>query len=67
MDADSGYYGGDAVGCLLSEGIDLCIPDSNTAGYLRRCQLIGAIRSKKQSRMPALPEKYTLWAGFILF
>ena len=43
--ADSGYYGGDAVGRLLGAGIDVCIPDSNTAGDLHRGQPIGTIRS----------------------
>lgn len=46
VDADSGYYSGDMVSALIAEGIDVCIPDSNTAGDLHRNQEIGTTRSK---------------------
>jgi transposase len=48
VDADSGYYAGDAVAALIEAGVDTCIPDSNTAGDLHRGQPVGTIRSKKQ-------------------
>jgi transposase len=46
VDGDSGYYAGDAVGRLLAEGIDVCVPDSNTAGDLHRDQPVGTTRSQ---------------------
>ena len=52
VDADSGYYSGDAVGRLLSEGIDTCIPDSNTAGDIHRGQAVGTVRSKSVGAVP---------------
>jgi transposase len=45
VDADSGYFQGDAVGKLISDGVDTCIPDSNTAGDLHRGQPIGTVRA----------------------
>jgi transposase len=54
IDADSGYYSGDAIGRLLSEGIDTCIPDSNTAGDLHRGQPIGTVRSKNSGKVPLI-------------
>ena len=48
VDADSGYYGGDAFAGLLGAGIDICIPDSNTACDLHRGQPIGTTRSKNR-------------------
>ncbi len=38
VDADSGYFNGEAVSRLEAEGIDLCVPDANTAGLLHRGQ-----------------------------
>ena len=46
VDADSGYYSGAAVAALLAEGIDVCIPDSNTACDLHRDQPIGTTLSR---------------------
>jgi hypothetical protein len=43
--ADSGFYGGGPVGRLLEAGIDLCVPDSNTAGDLHRGQPVGTVRA----------------------
>jgi hypothetical protein len=45
-DADSGYYSGDAIGRLLTQGVDLCVPDSNTAGDLHRDQPVGTTRER---------------------
>jgi transposase len=50
--ADSGYFSGDAVGKLCREGMDLCVPDPNTAGDLHRGQPIGTIRAKSQGKVP---------------
>jgi transposase len=36
VDADSGYYSNASVGALEREHIDTCIPDTNTAGCIRR-------------------------------
>jgi transposase len=41
VDADSGYFSGDAVARLLGRGLDLCIPDSHTACDLHRGQAAG--------------------------
>ena len=41
VDADSGYFAGAAVAALIEEGLDLCVPDSNTACDLHRDQPIG--------------------------
>lgn len=46
VDADSGYFSGDAVAGLLKRGLDLCIPDSNTACDLHRGQPIGTERKR---------------------
>ena len=45
VDADSGYYAGDAIGRLLTSGLDLCVPDSNTACDLHRGQPVGTTRA----------------------
>jgi hypothetical protein len=47
-DGDSGFYGGDAVGELLCEGVDVCVPDSNTAGDLHRKRPVGTTRDRGQ-------------------
>jgi hypothetical protein len=51
-DGDSGYYAGDAVGRLLAAGIDLCVPDSNTACDLHRGQPIGTTRERARGQVP---------------
>jgi len=52
VDADSGYYTGEMVATLIREGIDTCIPDSNTAGDLHRGQPIGTIVAKNRGKVP---------------
>jgi transposase len=52
VDADSGYYSGEAVAALLREGIDTCIPDSSTAGDLHRGQPIGTTAAKSRGTVP---------------
>lgn len=52
VDADSGYYSGDVVAALLSEGIDTCIPDTNTACDLHRGLPIGNTRSRGRGSVP---------------
>jgi transposase len=46
MDGDSGYYSGDEIARLLNEGIDVCVPDSNTSWDLRYGRPVGACRGK---------------------
>ena len=46
VDADSGYYSGEAIFALLSEGLDVCIPDAHTAADLHRSVPIGTNRAK---------------------
>lgn len=41
VDADSGYFHGATVVSLIQAGIDVCIPDSNTACDLHRDQPVG--------------------------
>jgi transposase len=48
---DSGYFSGDAVGKLAREGLDLCVPDCNTAGDLHRGQPVGTVRAKSQGKI----------------
>ena len=50
--ADSGYYSGAGIVALLKEEIDVCIPDSSTAGDLHRAQPIGTTRSKTTGTIP---------------
>jgi len=52
VDADSGYYEGDAIGRLLSRGLDLCVPDSNTAGDLHRGAPAGSTRDRQRGTVP---------------
>ncbi len=54
VDADSGYYQGDALGRLIEQGLDTCVPDSDTAGDLHRGQRVGTLREKKQGQVPLL-------------
>lgn len=51
VDADSGYYSGDAVAALIEAGVDTCIPDSNTAGDLHRRQPVGTVRQQQQGQV----------------
>jgi hypothetical protein len=46
VDGDSGFYEGDAVGELLLSGVEVCVPDSNTAGDLHRGRPVGTTRSR---------------------
>jgi hypothetical protein len=48
VDADSGFYQGEALGKLLRAGVDVCVPDANTAGDLHRGQPIGTTRDKRR-------------------
>ncbi|MBI3946771.1 MAG: hypothetical protein HY321_12685, partial [Armatimonadetes bacterium] len=41
---DSGFFHAGTIGALVREGLDLCIPDSNTAGDLHRGLPIGTTR-----------------------
>jgi hypothetical protein len=45
VDADSGYYAGNRIARLLLSGLDLCVPDSNTACDLHRGQPVGTTRA----------------------
>ena len=49
--ADSGYFGGGAVGRLIRAGIDTCVPDCNTAGDLHRGQAAGTIRAQGRGQV----------------
>jgi hypothetical protein len=51
VDADSGYYAGDAVGQLLTAGIDVCVPDCNTACDLHRGDPIGTQRDRQRGQV----------------
>jgi hypothetical protein len=48
VDADSGYYAGDAIGRLIEAGIDTCVPDSDTAGDLHRGRAIDTLQQRKR-------------------
>jgi Transposase DDE domain/Transposase domain (DUF772) len=54
VDGDSGYYAGDALGRLISAGIDTCVPDSDTAGDLHRGRPIGTTRAQHRGAVPFL-------------
>jgi hypothetical protein len=43
---DSGFYRGEVIGKQLAAGVDVCIPDSNTAGDLHRGQPVGTTRGR---------------------
>jgi hypothetical protein len=51
VDGDSGFYAGDAIGRLLAAGLDLCVPDSNTACDLHRGQPVGTTRGGGRGRV----------------
>jgi hypothetical protein len=46
VDADSGFFGGDALGRLMAAGLDTCVPDSETACDLHRGRPIGTTRAR---------------------
>lgn len=46
VDADSGFYQGETIGKLLRNGVDVAVPDSNTAGDLHRGLPIGTTRRR---------------------
>lgn len=48
VDGDSGFYHTNAIRDLLAEGVDVCVPDTRTAGMLHRGQW----------REPAVPMVY---------
>ena len=52
VDADSGYYSGDAIGRLLAQGLDLCVPDSHTACDLHRHQPVGTKADQHRGEVP---------------
>jgi transposase len=49
--ADSGYYAGDEIDRLVNDGIDVCVPDSNTACDLHRGQPVGTNRAKSRGHV----------------
>ena len=67
---DCGYYAGDAVGQLLEQKVDLCIPDSNTACDLHRGLPVGTTRSKStgsvEFRYEAATDSYHCPEGNVL-
>ena len=50
--ADSGYYRGDTLGPLLAAGLDVCVPDANTASDLHRGLPVGTTRAKSEGQVP---------------
>lgn len=51
VDGDSGYYRGDAIANLIAAGIDVCVPDSNTACDIRREEPIGSSRGRRGGKV----------------
>jgi transposase len=51
-EGDAGYYAGEAVGRLLAAGVDVCVPDSNTASDLHRGLPIGTTRARSRGSVP---------------
>lgn len=51
VDADSGFYSGDAVAALILAGIDVCIPDPHTAADLHRGRPIGTTRARARGQI----------------
>jgi hypothetical protein len=41
VDGDSGYYKSESLSSLIRSGVDVCIPDNNTAGELHRGLKVG--------------------------
>jgi Transposase DDE domain/Transposase domain (DUF772) len=70
VDGDSGYYAGDALGRLITAGIDTCVPDSDTAGDLHRGRPIGTTRSQHHGQVPfryeAAADRYHCPEGNVL-
>jgi hypothetical protein len=68
--ADSGYFAGDVIGPLIEQGIDTCVPDTNTACDLHRGEPIGTSRSRfmKGARFEYDPstDSFTCEAGHLL-
>ncbi len=52
VDADSGYFGGDAVARLIEAGVDTCIPDARTACDLHRGDPVGTERRRQWGEVP---------------
>lgn len=52
VDGDSGYSSGDAIGRLKEQGLDTCIPTSNTACDLHRGLPIGTTQTRFQGQVP---------------
>jgi hypothetical protein len=57
VDGDSGYYQGAAVGRLLEQGIDVCVPDSQLAADLHRGLPLGTHRQQHRSSVPLVYEE----------
>jgi transposase len=51
VDGDCGFYQGGALGRLIRAGIDLCVPDSSTAGDLHRGQPVGTVQALTRGRV----------------
>jgi transposase len=51
VDADSGYFSGGPVGRLIRAGLDLCVPDSQTACDLHRGEPAGTARAKARGQV----------------
>jgi transposase len=49
---DCGFYAGEAVAALLARGVEVCVPDANTACDLHRGQPIGTTRGRSQGSVP---------------
>jgi transposase len=52
VDSDCGYFSGAGVVTLIEEGIDVCIPNTNTACDLHRGQPIGTTLSRITGKVP---------------
>jgi transposase len=52
LDGDSGYFSGAPIVKLISEGVDVCIPDPNTACDLHRDQPVGTTLSRITGTVP---------------
>lgn len=52
VDADSGYYSGEALIPLLRAGIDTCIPDSSTAADVHQGQPVGTTQNRSRGTVP---------------
>lgn len=60
VDADSGYYSNACVGSLEKQGIDTCIPDSNTAACIHKGEDIKSDKSSPkytQDKFQYCPEE----------